>query len=168
MDASLISPPPTVTFTTKDLRAALGQFATGVAIVTARGEDGHPIGLTINSFASVSLDPPLVLWSLDNRSGNLAAFNAASHHAIHILGTAQRPLAELFATRGVDRFADLAWQPGLGGAPLLAGCSAVFECRQHTRHPGGDHLLYLLEVLHCHSRKDLPPLIFHGGRFVAS
>jgi flavin reductase (DIM6/NTAB) family NADH-FMN oxidoreductase RutF len=165
MDASLTSPPPPAAFSTKHLRTALGQFATGVAIVTARGEDGRPMGLTINSFASVSLEPPLVLWSLDNRSSNLAAFNAASHHAIHILSAAQRPLAELFATRGVDRFADLAWQPGQGGVPLLLDCAARFECRQHTRHPTGDHLLYVLEVLHCHSHKEAHPLIFHGGRF---
>ena len=96
-------------FTRQDFRAALGLFATGVTIVTARAEDGTPVGLTANSFNSVSMTPPLVLWSLGLQAGSMPVFRTCSHYAIHILAAEQRELAERFATRGIDRFADLAW-----------------------------------------------------------
>jgi flavin reductase (DIM6/NTAB) family NADH-FMN oxidoreductase RutF len=157
-------------FTTTELRNAFGQFATGVAIVTAwdagqEGEPGRPVGLTINSFASVSLEPPLLLWSLDLRSGNLAAYSQAGHHLIHVLGAKQRALAERFATRGIDRFAEIDWEPGPGGVPRLSGCAATFDCIPHQQIDLGDHRLFVLEVVACsQSPEPVAPLVFQGGR----
>ena len=152
-------------FTRQDFRAALGLFATGVTIVTARAEDGTPVGLTANSFNSVSMTPPLVLWSLGLQAGSMPVFRTCSHYAIHILAAEQRELAERFATRGIDRFADLAWTAGAGGAPLLDGAAAVLECRNRSRHEEGDHVILVGEVEQCRYRGDAAPLIFHGGRF---
>lgn len=148
------------------LRAALSQFATGVAIVTTVDERGAPVGLTVNSFASVSLEPPLVLWSLAQASQTRAAFGRCSHFAIHVLSAAQRALAERFATRGIDRFAGLRWTAGLGGAPLLADALATFECRTHRLHPEGDHTIFVGEVLRCTHRGDAAPLLYHRSRLL--
>lgn len=101
----------------QDFRACVGLFATGVTIVTARAEDGTPVGLTANSFNSASMTPPLALWSLGLQAGSMPASAPARTDAIHILAAEQRELAERFATRGIDRFADLAWSAGAGGAP---------------------------------------------------
>ena len=104
-------------FSQSEFRTALGMFATGVTIVTARSATGEPVGLTANSFNSVSLDPPLVLWSLARSAASMPAFSAGSHYAINILSADQQALAQRFATKGVDRFADLAFVDGAGGAP---------------------------------------------------
>ena len=152
-------------FTRQDFRAALGLFATGVTIVTARAADGTPVGLTANSFNSVSLTPPLVLWSLSLQAGSMAAFATGSHYAIHILAAEQRELAERFATRGADRFAGLDWRPGIGGVPLLDGAAAVLECHNRSRYEEGDHVIFVGEVEQCRYRADASPLILHGGRF---
>lgn len=152
-------------FSAQEFRQALGLFATGVTIVTARAADGRPVGLTVNSFSSVSLAPPLVLWSLGSRAGSLAVFEAATHFAIHILGAQQRALAERFATRDIDRFADVAWHDGPGGVPVLDEAAAVFECRSRNRHVEGDHVIFIGEVLACRHVPGATPLIFHGGRF---
>jgi flavin reductase (DIM6/NTAB) family NADH-FMN oxidoreductase RutF len=161
-------------FSAQDFRAALGLFATGVTIVTALAPDGQAVGLTVNSFNSVSLAPPLVLWSLGLRAGSLPVFTACSHYNIHILGADQRALAERFASRTADRFAGVAWRPGLAGVPFIDGCAAVFECRNHRRHEEGDHVIFVGEVLHCSApattattaaKPGTTPLIFHGGRF---
>jgi flavin reductase (DIM6/NTAB) family NADH-FMN oxidoreductase RutF len=157
--------PPSPPFSRQDFRAALGLFATGVTIVTARAADGTPVGLTANSFNSVSMSPPLVLWSLALQAGSLPVFQGGSHYAIHILTAEQRALAERFAARGVDRFAGLSWREGSGGVPLLDGAAAVLECRNRSRHEEGDHVIFVGEVEHCRYRADASPLIFHGGRF---
>ena len=154
--------PPT---DTRALRNALGRFATGVAVVTAIDPDGHPIGLTVNSFSAVSLDPALVLWCLDNGSHNLAAFQKASHHAINILAASQQDLSNRFATWPADRFAGLPWQPGLGGAPVLAGCCAAFEVANDTRHVAGDHTIFVGRVDRFGDTPDLAPLLFHAGQY---
>lgn len=146
------------------LRQALGEYATGVAIVTARDAAGDPVGLTINSFAAVSLEPPLVLWSLGRQSQLIEPFTLRSHWAINVLGADQKPLAERFSQPGAARFAGLEWKLGAGGTPLLAGCSAWFECRSETRHDGGDHLLLIGRVEH-YERASRPPLLFHGSRY---
>ena len=146
----------------RELRNALGCFATGVTVVTTLTELG-PLGITANSFASVSLDPPLVLWSPARRSARFPAFEAAGHFAIHILAEDQRALADRFARRG-DDFAGLTLEPGLGGAPLLAGCAARFECAHAAGHDGGDHLIVVGEVRRM-VRSDAAPLLFHGGRY---
>ena len=146
-------------------RAALGRFATGVTIVTTRAADGAPVGLTVSSFNSVSLEPPLVLWSQDLRSRALPVFERASHYAIHVLSAEQQALAERFASRDVDRWAGVDWQPGLGGVPLLPGVAAVFECRSRSRYPEGDHVIWVGEVLRCAHDAAAPVLLYHGGRF---
>lgn len=150
---------------TRPLRNALGRFATGVAIVTAMDPEGHPIGLTVNSFSAVSLQPPLVLWCLDNGSHNLAAFRRASHHAINILSSDQEELSNRFATWPTDRFAGLAWQPGAGGAPVLSGCCATFEIANDTAHLAGDHTVFIGRVEKFAEQPALPPLLFHAGKY---
>lgn len=156
-------------FDPREFRHALGCFATGVAIVTARDAQGGPVGLTINSFASVSLDPPLVLWSLSLYSPSLAAFQHCSHYAINILSADQTEYSQHFSRPGetaAGKFAGIAFDEGAGGAPLLRDCCAWFECRNETRHPGGDHLIFvgLVEVFR-RAQRQRPPLLFHGGRY---
>lgn len=150
---------------TQQFRAALGLFATGVTIVTARGPDGTLVGLTANSFNSVSLSPPLVLWSLARSAGSMPVFSRGSHYAINILAADQKDLAQRFATRDIDRFAGVAWREGAGGAPVLDGAVAVFECANRSRYEEGDHVIFVGEVERCTSRPGAQPLIFHGGRY---
>ncbi len=152
-------------FSAREFRAALGMFATGVTIVTTRAEDGTPLGLTANSFNSVSLEPPLVLWSLSQRAASLPAFRAGTHYAIHVLAADQRALAERFATRDIDRWQGVDCVPGAGGAPLIAGAAATFECFNRSRYDEGDHVIFVGEVERCQWRADASPLLFHGGRF---
>ena len=146
-------------------RAALARFATGVTIVTARAPNGSLVGLTANSFNSVSLNPPLVLWSLALSAGSLSAFSSGSHYAIHILTAAQRDLAMRFATPGVDRFSGTTWREGAGGAPILEGVAAVFECFNRSQYAEGDHVIFVGEVEHCEHSAGAEPLIYHGGRY---
>lgn len=152
-------------FDSRALRNTLGRFATGIAVVTALDPDGHPVGLTVNSFAAVSLEPPLVLWSLAKSSNNLEAFRRASHHCINILAADQMDVSNRFATWPVDRFAGLPWHAGLGGAPRLEGCCATFEVKNGIQYPGGDHLIFVSQVERFHEAPDLLPLLFHGGRY---
>jgi flavin reductase (DIM6/NTAB) family NADH-FMN oxidoreductase RutF len=152
-------------FSRTEFRTALGMFATGVTIVTARAPDGQLLGLTANSFNSVSLEPPLVLWSLSQAASAMDAFRDGSHYAINILASDQQALALRFATRGVDRFADVAFTEGCCGAPLLAGSVASFECFNRSRYVEGDHVIFVGEVEHCTHRAGASPLLFHGGRF---
>lgn len=146
-------------------RNALGRFATGIAIVTAIDPDGHPIGLTVNSFSAVSLEPALVLWCLDNGSHNLEAFRKASHHAINILSVDQQDLSNRFATWPTDRFAGLPWQKGAGGAPVFPKCCATFEVANETAHAGGDHTIFIGRVENFTENTDLAPLLFHAGQY---
>ena len=147
------------------LRNALGRFATGIAIVTAIDPDGHPIGLTINSFSAVSLEPALVLWCLDNHSHNLEAFRRASHHAINILAVDQQDLSNRFATWPTDRFVGLPWQAGAGGAPVFPNCCATFEVANETQYPAGDHTIFIGRVERFSETADLAPLLFHAGQY---
>jgi flavin reductase (DIM6/NTAB) family NADH-FMN oxidoreductase RutF len=152
-------------FSTQAFRDALGMFATGVTIVTARDLAGGLVGLTANSFNSVSLDPPLVLWSLGRDAGSMPAFTRGSHYAINILAAGQRELADRFSSKQPDRFAGVAFREGVGGAPLLAGVAAVFECFNRSQYDEGDHVIFVGEVEHCERREGASPLIFHGGRY---
>ena len=152
-------------FSAREFRASLGMFATGVTIVTARTAAGELVGLTANSFNSVSMDPPLVLWSLARTAGSLPVFSAGSHYAINILAADQRALAERFATRGGDRWGGVAFTDGAGGAPLLTGAAASFECFNRSRYEEGDHVIFVGEVERCQHRAGISPLLFHGGRF---
>jgi 3-hydroxy-9,10-secoandrosta-1,3,5(10)-triene-9,17-dione monooxygenase reductase component len=148
----------------RKFRRALGSFATGITIVTTRGPAGEDIGLTANSFNSVSLDPPMVLWSLSKKAKSLASFSASGHFAIHVLASQQEALAMMFATQGADKFAGLAITRGAGGIPLLPECSARFECRTAFQYDGGDHVIFVGEV-EAFEDFNRPPLIFHAGRY---
>ena len=146
------------------LRAALGRFATGVTIVTCAAADGTPVGLTANSFSALSLEPPLILWSLRSISPNLPAFMAAPHFAINVLAEAQVELSRRFASPLPDKFTDGPWSAGLGGAPVLAGCAAVFECTQVSNQVAGDHVLFIGRLLRV-SEAPLTPLVFQSGHY---
>jgi flavin reductase (DIM6/NTAB) family NADH-FMN oxidoreductase RutF len=135
-------------------------------VVTTRCAEGRTAGVTINSFASVSLHPPLVLWSLAARAPSRVIFEAASHFAIHVLAADQRALAERFCSPATDKFAGLNAAVGLGGAPLLDGAAALFECRGRHTYPGGDHLILVGEV-ERYSHGSRPPIVFSGGRYTA-
>ena len=152
-------------FSAQEFRAALGMFATGVTIVTARTGDGQVIGLTANSFNSVSLSPPLVLWSLSRAAASMPVFSAGSHYAINVLAAEQKPLAERFALKGADRWAGVTFDTGVGGAPLLHGAAATFECFNRSRYEEGDHVIFVGEVERCTHRVGALPLLFHGGRY---
>lgn len=144
-------------------RRALGHFATGVTVVTAQSE-GRLVALTANSFSSVSLDPPLVLWSIDRASRNLPVFREAAHFAINVLTSDQIALATRFARSGDDKFAGLPWRPGRGGAPLLPDVAATFECRSEIQHEAGDHVVMIGRVERF-ARYNQPLLLFSQGRF---
>jgi flavin reductase (DIM6/NTAB) family NADH-FMN oxidoreductase RutF len=148
--------------TQRHFRDALGRFATGITIVTT-GDAGRPLGITANSFASVSIDPPLVLWSPARASRRFAAFEAAEHFAIHIVGAHQRALAHDFV-RNARAFEGFAWEPDANGTPLIGGCLARFDCTRHAVHDGGDHAII---VGHVHSATvgEGEPLIFTGGEW---
>ena len=152
-------------FSALEFRAALGMFATGVTVVTARTATGELVGLTANSFNSVSLDPPLVLWSLSQRSMSLEAFATGTHYAINVLAAEQQELALRFAAPVGDRWTGTAWRPGVTGAPLIDGAVAHFECFNRSRYEEGDHVIFVGQVEHCGHRPGAAPLLFHGGRF---
>ena len=152
-------------FSSDEFRRSLSMFATGVTIVTARHADGRLIGLTASSFNSVSLSPPLVLWSLAQSASSMDTLSTGSHYAINILASDQKDLAERFASRSGDRWAGVAFREGVAGAPLLDGAAAVFECFNRSRYEEGDHVIFVGEVEHCDHRAGASPLLFHGGRF---
>ena len=146
------------------LRAALGRFATGVTIITCRDAAGAPVGLTANSFGSISLDPPLVQWSLRQASSRIAAFQAATHFVVNVLAETQVDLSRRFASQEADKFAEGVWSDGFGGSPVLTGCAAVFECRTEARHTVGDHVLFIGRVLRL-ADLAVAPLLFQGGHY---
>jgi flavin reductase (DIM6/NTAB) family NADH-FMN oxidoreductase RutF len=152
-------------FSSQDFRAALGMFATGVTIVTARAADGTLVGLTANSFNSVSLSPPLVLWSLSKAAASLPVFSDGWHYAINVLAADQKHLAERFAQRAHERWAGVPHTEGMAGAPLIEGAAASFECFNRSRYDEGDHIIFVGEVERCSTREGASPLLFHGGRF---
>lgn len=143
-------------------RNALGAFATGVTIVTTRGRDGQPVGVTASSFNSVSIDPPLVLWSLAKSSRSHDDFYNGEHFAIHVLAAHQAELSNRFAQSGEDKFAGLGLSNGVGGSPILADFAALFQCRVMHRYDGGDHVILVGEVIEF-ARSEHPPLLFHAG-----
>lgn len=152
----------------RELRNALGMFPTGVAVVTTRAGNGAFVGLTINSFSSLSLDPPLILWSLDARSPSVAAFERARHFAVNILCEDQVEVSRRFASKVPNKFAELDVDAGIGEVPLIRGCSAHLECRAHAQHDGGDHLLFIGHVERFAYDRGKRPLVFHGGRYCLS
>lgn len=159
-----MSTQPLTGFDSRAFRRALGNFATGVTVVTAADAAGHKVGVTANSFNSVSLDPPLILWSLDKRSSSLQVFEAASHFAVNILAADQIELSNNFAKPRDDRFAGIEHRAGEGGAPLLADCSASFQCLTHQLIDGGDHWIMLGKVV-AFEDSGRSPLLYHQGAY---
>jgi flavin reductase (DIM6/NTAB) family NADH-FMN oxidoreductase RutF/pimeloyl-ACP methyl ester carboxylesterase len=149
----------------RTLRDAMGCFASGITIVTSRAPDGTPIGLTANSFTSVSLDPPLLLVSIANTAGSAAALKEASHFAVNVLQTGQQLASNRFAGKGEDRFAATAWRTGETGMPLLDGSLGSFECKQHAIHDGGDHFLLVGEVVRAQFEPRRDPLLYFRGKY---
>ena len=154
-------------FSARDLRDALGLFATGVTIVTARDGDGHPVGMTASSFNSVSLDPPLVLWSVGEKALSAPAFRTAERFAIHVLASGQSGLSNRFARSGTDKFADVDWHADADGVPILAGTAARFDCVRHAVHPGGDHAIIVGRVVGLEA-STVDPLVFAGGGYATA
>jgi flavin reductase (DIM6/NTAB) family NADH-FMN oxidoreductase RutF len=153
------------TFDSRDFRNALGMFATGVTIITARRRSGETLGVTINSFSSVSLDPPLILWSQSVLAPSLSAFQDASHFIVNVLAEGQRTLAERFCKPQRDRFADVDCVLGAHDVPMILGCAAYFECQNVFRYYGGDHLIFVGRV-QKYSYSNMPPLIFCRGKYL--
>jgi 3-hydroxy-9,10-secoandrosta-1,3,5(10)-triene-9,17-dione monooxygenase reductase component len=158
----------TATFDTREFRRALGTFPTGVAVVTTRAATGAFVGLTINSFSSLSLEPPLVLWSLNVASPSLAAFDRAQYFAVNILAEDQVELSRRFASQVANKFLHLEVHAGLEGVPLITGCAARFECRAAARHNGGDHVLFIGHVERLSYDAKKRPLVFYAGRYHAA
>ena len=152
----------------REFRAALGAFPTGVCLITTADENGKHEGLTANSFSSVSMDPPLVLWSLANHAASAGIFIKAKHFAIHVLGAADGALAMHFARPAKDKFEAYAgrFEAGLGGCPVLAGAVAVFECSSYSQYEGGDHTIFVGRV-EKFTREHLDPLAFHAGKLTS-
>lgn len=151
-------------FDPRDLRNALGCFATGVTIITADGPGDVQVGLTANSFSSVSLNPALVSWSLASHAPSMPIFQDCSHYAIHVLSRQQQELAIRFSQPRDDKFDGLKIQPGLGNAPIIPGALATFQCHNAYRHAGGDHVIFLGAV-EKYDHTDGEPLVFHQGQF---
>jgi len=148
----------------RQFRDALGHFATGVTVVTTVDAQWQPVGVTVNSFSSLSLDPPLILWSLAKKSYSLAAFETHPAFAVHVLASDQQDLSNRFARAGTEKFADLAVDKGFGGVPLLDGCAAVFQCSTEFRYDGGDHVILVGRVQRIGTR-ERPPLLFYRGQY---
>jgi flavin reductase (DIM6/NTAB) family NADH-FMN oxidoreductase RutF len=148
----------------REFRNALGRFATGVTVITTRSPAGKLEGLTANSFSALSLDPPLVLWSIRRSAPSLPGFLAASGFAVNVLAADQRELAADFATASIDKFADVPFAIGLRGYPILAGSIAVLECQTENTIEGGDHLIFIGRVVAA-SYCDGEPLVFSRGQY---
>jgi flavin reductase (DIM6/NTAB) family NADH-FMN oxidoreductase RutF len=158
------SPPQ---FDKRELRNALGTFPTGVTVVTTRAPSGAFVGLTVNSFSSLSLDPPLVLWSLNDFSSSLVAFEQASHFAINILADDQSEISKRFASQRPDKFAGLEVSEGAGGCPLIDGSAAQFVCRRTGQQREGDHVLFIGRVeAMAYSAK--APLVYFRGQYFST
>lgn len=149
----------------RTLRDALGCFATGVTVVTCLSDEGAPAGLTVNSFTSVSLDPPLLLVCLAKPAASAASLIAAPCFAVNVLQTGQQPASIRFATRDEDRFGTTPWACGEGGAPILADSLGVFECERYAVHDGGDHHILIGQVVKASFDAGLDPLLYFRGRY---
>jgi len=150
----------------RDFRSALGTFPTGVCLITTLGPDGQRAGLTVNSFSSVSLDPPMVLWSLARTANCAPVFRDAEYFAINVLAASDAELSTHFARSGADKFQKYQerFAAGLGGVPVLASAVATFECHSRHRYYGGDHIV-VIGVVERYQHTELPPLLFHRGRY---
>ncbi len=148
----------------RDLRQAFGRFGTGVTVITARAPDGTLAGLTVNSFNTVSLSPPIVLWSLSITSPSLELFRSAGHFGVNVLALDQLELSRQFSRPAEDKFVGIAFSDGWGGVPVLAGCTATIECTVIDEHMVGDHVLFLGRVVR-YAYEDAQPLLFVKGKY---
>lgn len=148
-----------------EFRNTLGSFATGVTIITTIGPDGDFVGFTASSFNSVSLDPPLILFSLDRGARSLPAFQAASHFAINVLQRGQEDLSNRFARRGEDKWAGVGYETWESGCPVFPDCLASFECRNFASHEGGDHVIFVGAVERMIAHPEGEPLLFWRGNY---
>ncbi|MCC3861260.1 flavin reductase [Pseudemcibacter aquimaris] len=148
----------------RELRNCFGKFATGITVITAVGPDGKKIGLTVNSFSSLSIDPPMILWSLDNRSNNLDALKEASHFAVNVLASDQMDLSNNFASPKEDKFEGIETLEGKCAIPLLKDTVAHLECKNVNQYPGGDHTIFIGEVEHF-EMGDKKPLLYANGNY---
>jgi flavin reductase (DIM6/NTAB) family NADH-FMN oxidoreductase RutF len=145
-------------------RNMLGQFATGVAVITTATADGRQLGVTINSFSSVSLDPPLILWNIANAANSAAVFAEGHPFAVNVLASNQEAVARQFARNQTDRFAQVPIMLGRANVPLIQGCVAHMECVVCSRYPGGDHII-ILGTVGRYANAGLAPLLFHSGQY---
>jgi flavin reductase (DIM6/NTAB) family NADH-FMN oxidoreductase RutF len=152
-------------FDAKDFRHALGRFATGIMVVTGVGRDGRPVGVTVNAFSSVSLDPPLVLFCLGRQASTYSALAEGERFAVNILAEDQRALSDRFAGKAEDKFAGLDYEQGAGGCPLLAGALGWLECRREATHDGGDHGIVVGRVEGLRAGGDGRPLLYFRGAY---
>ena len=155
-------------FDSKEYRRALGTYPTGVTVVTTLAPDGAPVGITVNSFASLSLEPPLVLWALNTGSASLGAFDRAQYFAVNILAEDQVELSRRFASPAANKFSHLEVHAGIEGVPLIAGCAACLECRAAARHNGGDHILFIGHVERFGYDAQKRPLVFFAGKYLTA
>jgi flavin reductase (DIM6/NTAB) family NADH-FMN oxidoreductase RutF len=156
----------------RELRNALGAFATGVTIVTTLVNDEHdgqgPVAMTANSFSSVSLEPPLILWSLARNAQSFKAFEQAEHFAVHILHSGQQGLSNICATKNADKFAEISWHPGINGVPIFDDYNTCFQCSVESKVDGGDHLIILGRVCAIDNKEretHSTPLLFYQGQY---
>lgn len=156
-----------MTFDTRAFRQALGSFPTGVAVVTAVSQEKHPMGITVNSFTSVSLDPPMVLWCLDNKSDRYRTFTKAKGYTISVLGTAHEDVSSRLAKQGSHKLEGIDLIETELGPPALADALAIFECASEAVHPGGDHAILVGRVLRFARREIGAPLVFFRGKYGA-
>jgi flavin reductase (DIM6/NTAB) family NADH-FMN oxidoreductase RutF len=155
-----------MSFTERDLRDTLGLFPTGVTVITASTpEDGSPLGITVSSFNSVSLDPPLILFSVAHSSYSLPALLAAECFAVNVLHEGQREVSTRFARALEDKWSTTSWIRGRTGVPLISGAIATFECNPHAHYDGGDHVIVVGRVVHIAASGPQRPLIFFRGRY---
>lgn len=156
-----------IEFNQQEFRNTLSQFATGVTIITASDDLGDPIGITVSSFNSVSMDPPLILWSLAKNAYSLPCFQNTEYFNIHILSSDQEDMSNRFSSPGTDKFNNIDYQNGRKNTPILGDCAALLECRSKHQYDGGDHIIFVGEVLsHSHSAKI--PLVFHQGQYATT
>jgi flavin reductase (DIM6/NTAB) family NADH-FMN oxidoreductase RutF len=158
--------PATVTggISVEEFRASMSCFATGIVIVTALDPDGNPVGMTVDSFNSVSMNPPLVLWSLDLNAPSLPAYRAHPSFIVNVMSDQQLGLCQRFAQSGADKFAGIDWKPGLNGSPILPDTVATIQCAAYRRYEGGDHEIHLGQVM-ASRISDRTPLIYSRGQF---
>lgn len=167
--AETVQPPATQAFTGKDFRNALGAFATGVTVITTQSDDDHPYGMTANAFSSLSLDPPLILVCVKSQAEGSQIIEKNGVFAVNVLGADQEALSRYFSSkerpRGADAFKEISHRRGRSGSPILEGSAAFLDCRITVRHPAGDHIIFIGEVLELGVDPSVEPLLFFSGKY---